>query len=297
MHDAADREGRSLNRPGLEFRPQSDLLERALSAIGRAPVSTSALAREVLGIRHAPPGLASRLVFELLGTDRRVQVDEGGVWRLASGSRPTDLPLGGLGFAVVDVETTGSSPARGARVMEIATVEVRDGRIVDEFSTLVNPGTKIPRWVSRLTGIDSPMVRDAPRFEEVAVAIRKRLEGRVFVAHNVGFDWRFVAEEMRRAHTGIPAGPRLCTVKLARRAIPGLQRRGLDSLAKYYDVEIVDRHRAGGDARATAEILLRLLDAADRQGVGTWEQLEAWVSGQPIGGRLPQGRSTAVTEA
>ena len=181
--------------------------------------------------------------------------------------------------------------------MEIAAVEVLGGRIVGEYSTLVNPGTRIPRWVSRLTGIDSPMVREAPPFEAVAEAIQERLEGRVFVAHNVGFDWRFVAEEMRRSRAVMPVGPKLCTVRLARRAVPGLRRRGLDSLAKYYDVEIVGRHRAAGDARATAEVLIRLLEAADRRGVGTWEQLQAWVSGQPMTRQQRTGGQPGSAEA
>jgi DNA polymerase-3 subunit epsilon len=267
---------------GLDFDADSSLVGLALTAIHRSPISTGELAREVFGLRQAPPGLASRLVYELLGTDRRVQVDGRGVWSLTAATETAEVPLASVGFVVVDVETTGSSVARGARIMEFAAVEVSRGRIVGEYSTLVNPGARIPRWVTRLTGIDSPMVVDAPRFEDIAGEVERRLRGRVFVAHNAGFDWRFVAEEMRRARAVMPSGPRLCTVRLARRALPGLRRRGLDSLARYYDIEIVDRHRAGGDARATACILIHLLDAADRQGIHSWSQLEDWVAGQIV---------------
>lgn len=246
-------------------------------------MSTAAVARDVLGIRRAPPGLAARLVYDLLGTDGRLCVDGEGVWSLAARTPlPWEACLAELEYAVVDVETTGSSVARGARIVEIAAVHVRNGRMDGEYSTLVDPGGWIPGWVTRLTGIEQSMVLDAPRFEQIADAVRGSLEGHVFVAHNVAFDWRFVAEEMRRARSVIPEGPRLCTVRLAKRVLPGLRRRGLDSLARYYGVEIVGRHRAGGDARATAAILIHLLAAADGRGIRSWGQLQDWLAGRPV---------------
>jgi DNA polymerase-3 subunit epsilon len=152
--------------------------------------------------------------------------------------------------------------------------------------------------VSGLTGIDAALVAEAPPFERIADHVRQHLEGRVFVAHNVGFDWRFVAEEMRRARAVMPSGPRLCTVRLARRALPGVRRRGLDSLARHYDVEILGRHRAGGDARATAEILLRLLEQADRGGIRDWKQLDVWLAGLPaeLEGSPGAGRERSAHE-
>ncbi|MGW8283589.1 MAG: 3'-5' exonuclease [Gemmatimonadota bacterium] len=124
-------------------------------------------------------------------------------------------------------------------------------------------------------------VLPAPRFGEIAERVRSELSGRVFVAHNVSFDWGFVAEELRRSNSEVPTGERLCTVKMARRAVPGLRRRGLDSLARYFGVDIDGRHRAGGDARATATILARMLEAASRNGVDTWSDLETWLGGRP----------------
>ena len=268
---------------GLRFTPQSPLVQRALDTIGRSPIETEALAREVFGLRQAPPGLASRLVFDLLGGDRRFAVDASGVWSLAASEpAPGRVPIADLRFAVVDVETTGSSVVRGARIVEFSAILVDGGRVTGEFTTLVNPDVWIPRWVTRLTGIEPEMVEDAPHFRDIAGSVVDCLEGRVFVAHNVTFDWRFVAEEMRMARRVMPEGPRLCTVRLARKALPGLRRRGLDALARYYDIGIENRHRAGDDARATAEILLRMLDAADRKGVRYWDQLEDWVSGRPM---------------
>lgn len=267
---------------GLRFTPHSPLVQRALKTIGRSPIETEDLAREVFGLRQAPPGLASRLVFDLLGTDHRFAVDSRGVWSLAAPEpTPGRIPVASLGFAVVDVETTGSSVARGARIVEFSAVLVEDGRLTGEYTTLVNPDAWIPRWVTRLTGIEPDMVEEAPRFSDVAHHVAECLEGRVFVAHNVSFDWRFVAEEMRRARRVMPEGPRLCTVRLARKAVPGLRRRGLDSLARYYDIRIENRHRAGDDARATARMLIHMLEAADRQGIRYWDQLEDWVSGRP----------------
>lgn len=270
-----------MSSDGLRFPAHTPLVQRALETVGREPMDTPDLAREVFGLMQAPPGLASRLVFDLLGEDSRFSVDAQGVWSLVE--RPVlagRTRLSDTKFAVVDVETTGSSVTKGARIVEFSAVFVEDGDIRGEYTTLVNPEAWIPGWITRLTGIEPQMVDGAPRFGDIAAQVRAALEGRVFVAHNVGFDWRFVAEELRMANSIIPEGPRLCTVRMARRVLPGLRRRGLDSLSRYYDVEIVNRHRAGDDARATAVILLRMLEAADRQGIVYWDQLEDWIAGR-----------------
>lgn len=265
--------------PGIGFASESPLVGRALEAIHASPQTTAALAQAVFGLKSGPAGVAARLVYELLGSDQRVQVDSRGVWRAATpavAALPT--PLSEVRFAVVDVETTGSTPERGDRIIEIAIIEVVGDQVVNDFCTLVNPGVGISPWITRLTGIFDDLVVEAPRFEEVSDDVRDLLTGRVFVAHNVGFDWRFVVEEMRRARSVMPAGSRLCTVRLAKYAVPGLRRRGLDSVTRYYGVEIHGRHRAGGDARATAQILIRMLDEANRQGIETWEELSAWIA-------------------
>jgi len=271
---------------GVRFTPHTPLVQRAMETVSRQPTETPALAREVFGLMQAPPGLASRLIFDLLGADARFTVDADGVWSLVErepdGAGRTRLE--DTRFAVVDVETTGSSVTAGARIVEYSAVFVERGEIRGEYTTLVNPEAWIPRWVTRLTGIEPGMVETAPRFRDIAGRVRESLEGRVFVAHNVGFDWRFVSEELRLADSLMPEGPRLCTVRLARRVLPGLRRRGLDSLSRYYDVTIARRHRAGDDARATAAILLRMLEAADRQGIAYWDQLEDWVAGRSAPG-------------
>lgn len=278
----------------MHFDADTALVARALALLQERPRSTAELAREVFDLRSAPPGLAARLVYELLGADRRVAVSDHGIWTPAEDDGPagpsegapedaaaSSTPLGELEFAVVDVETTGST--RDARVMEIACVHVADGRIGGKYSTLIDPGCGIPPYIRRMTGIDESMVEAAPRFDKVADVVRRALSGRVFVAHNVRFDWRFVVSEMQRARAEAPSGARLCTVRFAKRVLPGLRRYGLDALIEYYDLECRARHRAWGDALVTAEVLVRLLDAADRRGIESWAQLERWVAGQPPG--------------
>ncbi len=264
---------------GLRFTDASGLTARAVELVRTSPRSSGELARRVLGVRSAPDEMAERLVRELLEGHPRLEADGDGLWRLRGGAREGDDRLDELDFVVVDVETTGSSPSEGDRVTEIAAVEVTGGRVGESFSTLVNPRRPIPDWIQRMTGITPEMVEDAPSFEEVAGEVRARLEGRVFVAHNVPFDWQFVSAEMRRAASVLPEGPRLCTLRLARRALPDLPRKGLDAVTRHFGVEIEDRHRAEGDAAATARVLLHLLEEADRRGVRRWEQMDRWLSG------------------
>jgi DNA polymerase-3 subunit epsilon len=238
------------------------------------PVHTLALAREILRL-EGHPGAASAAIFTLIGGDARFAVDAGGMWSLKGA--PPGRSLSELSFAVVDVETTGGRPAGGDRITEIAIVEVRDGAVVDEYQSLVNPGRTIPPMVQRLTGITGGMVGSAPYFEHVAPEVARRLEGRVFVAHNVGFDHAFVNHELQQALGEAPRAPTLCTVRLARGLLPRLRRRNLDALAQHYGISIHARHRAHGDALATARILIRMLDEAGRQGVHDLESLRSTV--------------------
>src|SRR5258706_7356923 len=139
-----------------------------------------------------------------------------------------DAPL-----AIVDLETTGAHPAWD-RVTEIAVVEVQDGEVVSEWSTLVNPGTSIPPAIQALTGITNAMVADAPSFEDLAPDLLERLEGPVFVAHNARFDYGFLRHAFERAGLRFQART-LCTVKLSRRLYPGHARHNLDSLIERQD--------------------------------------------------------------
>ncbi len=182
--------------------------------------------------------------------------------------------LATLSYAVVDVETTGTAPGRGDRVTEVAVVLVQNGRVHRHFSTLVNPERPIPRYITQLTGISWAMVRDAPSFRDVSDEVRALLAGHVFVAHNAPFDWGFVTMEMERAGTGELENERLCTVRLARRLLSHLPRRSLDHVTAHYGIPVESRHRAMGDAMATAHVLNHLLDDAFARGCDTWDDLD-----------------------
>lgn len=265
----------------------ASLVQRVAERLRTGPTHTLALAREVLGL-EGHPGAASAAVFALLGTDPRFHVDAAGVWAMEEG--PLGPPLGRLDYAVVDVETTGGSPGSGHRITEIAVVEVVDGALAGEFSTLVNPGRTIPPVVTALTGITRQMVSAAPFFEHVAPEIADRLQGRVFVAHNATFDRRFVRQELIHALGDASLGPTLCTVQLARGLLPRLRRRNLDALAAYFGVPIQGRHRALGDAVATARILVRLLDEAGQQGIHDLDTLRRVLRGRARRRRRPPPR-------
>jgi len=162
-------------------------------------------------------------------------------------------PLLDAPLAIVDVETTGAHPAWD-RVTEIAVVEVEDGEVVSEWSTLVNPGESIPPAIQALTGITNAMVADAPAFEDLAPDLYERLDGRVLVAHNARFDYGFLRHEFERAGLRFQART-LCTVKLSRRLYPGQARHNLDSLIDRHKLQCSARHRAMGDARAVWQFL------------------------------------------
>jgi len=256
--------------------PTGSLVRRVAERLGSGPAHTLDLAREILGLTgHA--GAASAAVFQLLGSDPRFTVDRAGVWSLDPARAPLGRPLGEVGFAVVDVETTGGSVERGHRITELAVVEVRGGQIVDEFRTLVNPGRRIPPGVTALTGITDAMVATAPDFEDLAEEVRSRLDGRVFVAHNAAFDWAFVSGELLRTTGESPDLMRVCTVRMVRRLVPALRHRNLDVVSRHFGVENHARHRAYGDALATARVLLRLLDEAAGRGLEDLAALEGYL--------------------
>jgi len=161
-------------------------------------------------------------------------------------------------YAFVDVETTGGNPGRH-RIIEIAVVTLEDGEIVDEWSSLVHPECSIPRTITGLTGIDDGMVADAPRFEQLRSEVIERLDGRVFTAHNVRFDYGFLRNELVR--TGLDWRARqLCTVRLSRKLYPHHRGHGLDALIRRFGLSCDGRHRAMGDVRATIDFVRTAID-------------------------------------
>ena len=203
------------------------------------------------------------------------RADEDGIVRLLPiAETPGDL-LTDLEYVVVDVETTGAGFGRGHRITEIAIVHVNGkGHVLDEYRTLVNPGRSIPPMITALTHIDNSMVRNAPRFHEVALEVRQRLDGKIFVAHNAGFDWSFISMELLRALGAPLRGRMLCTVRMARKLVPELSRRSLDYLCYFFGVENEARHRAFGDAAATADVFGRMLRRAQDRDISGWNELQ-----------------------
>jgi DNA polymerase-3 subunit epsilon len=260
---------------GLETHPATTLAERVLLLLGsQGPQTAGTLCGDVLGIPAAPAAVADRLAVALLAADPRVRQLTDGRWSLVAEACGSPL-IEECAFAVVDVETTGSRAWGGDRITEIAIAVVHGARCEVVFESLVNPERPIPAMVSRLTGISQEMVRAAPRFAELADTVLAMLGGRVFVAHNARFDWAFVGAELRRARDVVLDGPRLCTVRLARRLVRGVRSCALDNLTRYFGLVNAARHRAGGDARVTAELLSRLLRLARDGGARTMQDLSA----------------------
>jgi len=268
------------------------LTERAASYLATGPADSQSLISHVCQLPGAPPMIAEHMAAALFAGHQRFRRTSDGRWTLRE--RPADAAAwtpgkrrgGGArvtvrgseldeeSFMVVDVEATGSRPYHGDRITEIAAIHVQRGVVTPVFDTLVNPERPIPPTIVALTNITAEMVRRAPKFAEVCEQLLGTLEGHVFVAHNANFDWRFLSAEVERA-TGRPLiGRRLCTVRLARRLVPQLRRRNLDAVTHFYGIENHARHRAGGDALATARAFARLLDAARSRGIGSLEELD-----------------------
>lgn len=156
-------------------------------------------------------------------------------------------------YAIVDIETTGGYAASHG-ITEIS-VFIHDGsRVVKHFETLINPGQTIPRYITALTGIDNQMVAEAPAFDEVADVLYELLNDKIFVAHNVNFDYSFVKHHLKQSGYELTA-KKLCTVRLGRKIFPGLPSYSLGNLCRSLNIRIENRHRAGGDAKATTILL------------------------------------------
>jgi DNA polymerase III epsilon subunit-like protein len=162
-------------------------------------------------------------------------------------------------FAVIDVETTGFSPGKGDRVIELAIARVdKNGRIEDEYATLLNPEGRDTGAVF-VHGISNDAVRNAPLFSDVVADVLARLDGAVVVAHNARFEERFMAAEFARAGVRTPPMPALCSLWLGQQTFDTPNHK-LGTLAQHAGIPLVDAHAALGDVRATAALLPLMLD-------------------------------------
>lgn len=169
-------------------------------------------------------------------------------------------PISDVIFAVVDIETTGSTTSSD-RIIDISSVTVKDNEIIQIYNSLVNPHQQIPIFIQNMTGITDDMVKNAPEAYDVMSDINNIFlqPNTYFVAHNYNFDWRFICETMQREHSINIDLPKICTLKLARKIIPNSIKKNVGDLAKYFNIPIINRHRAFDDALATAYFFMEML--------------------------------------
>lgn len=274
MHAHPVRLGRIPPEPGSLDLSASGHQARTIAALRDRgePLSLETVARALLAAPGAVPGaVARRVVAAALGRAADALPDPLGPADLALAApapEGADVPLESAEFHVVDLETTGL--ARRCEILEIGAVHVAAGREVSHFFTLVRPSGSIPAKITDLTGIDDRTVRDAPPASECLGRFRAWLDrapGVPFVAHNAPFDAGFVGRGFARHGLRPLSTPVVCTRKLARRAVPALPRFDLDRLCAHFGIENGARHRASGDAVATARLLVALLGRL-REGTG-----------------------------
>jgi DNA polymerase III epsilon subunit family exonuclease len=178
-------------------------------------------------------------------------------------------------FLVLDIETTGLS-AYMHKITEISALKMENGRIIDEFTTLINPQTRIPSFITRLTGIDNEMVKDAPKIRQIMPGFVEFLEDYTLVGHNATFDYKFLNHNAI-THAGKPIeNPVLCTCKLARRLLPQLPSKRLAALCEHFQIRNEQSHRARGDALATSQILQNFLNTLEKRGITKHEEILAF---------------------
>ncbi len=161
-------------------------------------------------------------------------------------------------FTIVDIETTGLS-AYYHKITEIAALKYKEGKVINEFSTLINPETPIPRFITRLTGIDNEMVKDSPKIDEVIPKFHSFIGDSSFIAHNATFDYKFLDYALESSTGANLNNHKICTCKLARRLLPELPSKKLSNLCEHFNIKNDEAHRAKGDAMATARIFHNFL--------------------------------------
>jgi DNA polymerase III epsilon subunit family exonuclease len=219
----------------------------------------------VMKISNPIPDLAKLLVADVVKNDPRLSLNDNIVELI-----PLDHDTRNLfetDYVVFDFETTGAK-VPPCRVTEIGAYRVKDGKIVDEFQSLINPECEIPIFITQLTGISDSMVRNAPKFAEIAEDLLDFMGDSVLVAHNAEFDMKFLNHEVGLIHQGYRMkNPQLCTVKLSRRLLPHIENHKLKTVSEHFCIDLTNHHRAAADAHATAKVFINLLDDLQSKGV------------------------------
>lgn len=163
-------------------------------------------------------------------------------------------------YVVIDLETTGNSPKKQDKIIQVGAVLIEDGEIVERFASFVNPSCNIPPFIEQLTSINNEMVTKAPTFRQIAPMLKEMLEGSTLVAHNVPFDLSFLQHELVSSGYLAFSGHTIDTVELARILLPTRKSYKLRDLAEFYELDHENPHRADSDAEVTANIFLKLLE-------------------------------------
>ena len=174
---------------------------------------------------------------------------------------------------IIDLETTGLSPHRH-KITEIAAVKVLGDDIIDEFQTLVNPETSIPRFITKLTGITDEMVCDKPTIQEVLPSLKEFIGDCLIVGHNISFDYKFLQENFWRHENFLLTNDTLCTMKLARRIHSELPSKKLGKICEHYGLVNEQAHRAMSDVKATHGILNLMLDTLSDKMMASYEEVK-----------------------
>ena len=219
----------------------------------------------VMKIRRPDPYLARLLVADLIERDPRLNLNIDMVELVDDGFESRELAE--TEFVVFDLETTGAK-APPCRITEIGAYRVKNGQVTEEFQTLVNPEMPIPRFITELTRISDDMVREAPLFADIAHDFLSFIGDSILVAHNSGFDMRFLNFEIGRVFGDYRmANSCLCTVQLSRKLLPNILNHKLKTVAEHYSIDLINHHRASADAYATAHIFVNLLAKLSDRGV------------------------------
>jgi|SaaInlV_200m_DNA_2_1039689.scaffolds.fasta_scaffold00001_707 DNA polymerase III subunit alpha, Gram-positive type len=175
-------------------------------------------------------------------------------------------------YAVVDIETTGLSK-HFHQITELAAVKVKDNKVIDEFQTLINPKVPIPRFITRLTGIDNELVKDAPPIKKALPHFLNFLEDHTVIAHNATFDHGFLHQNALRHLKQEFNNQKLCTRKLANRLLPDLQSKKLSVICDHFNIINNQEHRAMSDVQVTNQVFQNFLDIMKKKKITTPEQI------------------------
>lgn len=254
----------------------SALCERALSFI----IERKGSVREDLLIGHVFGNSGSLdmwrpLLRSVLNSDDRVKFRADGNWALRGDGALDQLPSLLLDeFVAIDVETTGLKP-RQQRVIEVALIRFKGGIEIERYESLLNPDRGIPAYIANLTSITNGHVEDAPRFHEIADRVIDFIGDALLVGHNIAFDINFINAELSRADRPELINERIDTMGMSMKLLSGLRKPTLDRVAAQVGLSPRKIHRAGGDAALTAEVAIRLVQEAVRQGITSIDQLKS----------------------